>query len=396
LVKLRATALKALLSVAAVLGLIGGGCVRDDVASSSLAGPRENDLTASLAVYPAADSLLVGDSQQLILLGKDRKGQSARASGTVWTSLNPEAAAVSSTGVVSGRAAGSARIVATIDGREATALITVYPTRPDVAECDTPKPEWIWCDDFEKDRLNAYFEYAPVDGSFVRLADVGYGGSVGMRARFTHAGQVQAGFLHLAFGTTPSPYFRPIDSGTRQYREVYWRHFAKWHIGWMGGGGNKLSRAQVIVNANWAQAAMAHVWSGILQEGHAYQLGIAPASTTDESGKVLGTEYNDFAHFRWLGTAWSQTLLFEETRLGKWYCIEAHARLNDPGHSNGVFELWINGGLEARIEKLNWQGNFGDYGINTVFLENYWNGGAPQPQERYLDNFVVSTKRIGC
>ena len=69
---------------------------------------------------------------------------------------------------------------------------------------------------------------------------------------------------------------------------------------------------------------------------------------------------------------------------------------NDPGRANGVFELWISGGLEARLEGLNWQGAYSDYGINTVFLENYWNDGAPQPQERYFDNFVVSTQRIGC
>jgi hypothetical protein len=82
--------------------------------------------------------------------------------------------------------------------------------------------------------------------------------------------------------------------------------------------------------------------------------------------------------------------------VGKWYCIEAHARLNDPGRATGVFELWINGALEARIEKLNWQGSYREYGINTVFLENYWNDGSPQAQERYFDNFVVSTERIGC
>jgi len=36
------------------------------------------------------------------------------------------------------------------------------------------------------------------------------------------------------------------------------------------------------------------------------------------------------------------------------------------------------------------------YGINAVFIENYWNKGAPVVQERYLDNFVVSRARIGC
>jgi hypothetical protein len=47
----------------------------------------------------------------------------------------------------------------------------------------------------------------------------------------------------LTFGKTPSPYFRPVDDGTAGYREIYWRHFIKFHAGWVGAGGNKMSRA---------------------------------------------------------------------------------------------------------------------------------------------------------
>jgi hypothetical protein len=58
--------------------------------------------------------------------------------------------------------------------------------------------------------------------------------------------------------------------------------------------------------------------------------------------------------------------------------------------------LWVDDRAEARQAGFNWIGRFSDYGINVVYLENYWNDGAPQPQERYFDNFVVSTERIGC
>lgn len=263
-------------------------------------------------------------------------------------------------------------------------------------ECDAPKPGWIWCDDFEQDRLGSYFEYQAHEGDFVRVSGVGYDGSAGMRARFSRAGQVEGGYLHLAMGRTPTPYFRSVDGGTARYREIFWRHFVKLEAGWTGAGGNKLSRAQTIVNEDWAQAMMAHVWSGIISKGEPYRLGIAPASGTDKAGRVRTTSYNDFRNFRWLGVAWSRTPIFDGTHVGKWYCIEAHARVNDRGRANGVFELWIDDRPEARIDGLNWQGAYGDYGINTVFLENYWNDGAPKPQERYFDNFVVSTQRIGC
>ena len=365
------------------------------MSSAQSTAPEGSGPVGSVVVGPAADNLLIGDSQQLVALVKDGKGRPLRGREISWASLNPEAATVSPTGVVSGNAPGPARIVATSEGQSGTAVITVWPTRNDAAECDAPKPGWIWCDDFEKDRLTSYFEYGALDGDFVRLPGVGYSGSHGMRARFSRVRQVQAGFLHLAIGRTPAPYFRPVDAGTERYREIYWRHLVKFQVGWIGGGGSKMSRAQVLVNTDRAQAMMAHVWSGG-PEGSPNYLGLVPASATDESGQVLGKEYNDFAHFRWLGEVVGRTPIFDTTHVGKWYCIEAHAKLNEPGRSNGVLELWINGALEARMDGLNWQGAYTEYGINTVFLENYWNDGSPQPQERYFDNFVVSTQRIGC
>jgi hypothetical protein len=33
--------------------------------------------------------------------------------------------------------------------------------------------------------------------------------------------------------------------------------------------------------------------------------------------------------------------------------------------------------------------------INEVMLDCYWNGGSPKAQNRYYDNFVISTKKIG-
>jgi hypothetical protein len=71
-------------------------------------------------------------------------------------------------------------------------------------------------------------------------------------------------------------------------------------------------------------------------------------------------------------------------------------RLNDAGQSNGVFELWVNQNLEARRTDLNWLGGYSAYGINAIFVENYWDTGTPVLQSRFLDNIVVSTARIGC
>jgi uncharacterized protein YjdB len=188
---------------------------------------------------------------------------------------------------------------------------------------------------------------------------------------------------------------RPVDAGTANYREIYWRVYVRYQPGWVGGGADKLSRAQVFASSNWAQAMAAHVWSGSNSSTYNY-LALDPASGTDNAGNLLTTTYNDFAHWRWLGAAQSATPIFDAQHVGQWYCVESHVRLNTAGNSDGVFEVWINGSLEARSTGLNWVGSYSAYGINSVFLENYWNAGAPVAEDRYLDNFVVSTQPIGC
>jgi hypothetical protein len=267
-----------------------------------------------------------------------------------------------------------------------------------VPECDSPEAEWIWCDDFEADRLDGYFEYIDDDGDFLRLAGIGLDGSYGMRVRFQQ-GEVSAGALHLAFGKTPSTYIDPVDEGTAKYREIYWRMFLQHQSGWTGGGGDKLSRATVFATSNWAQAMIAHVWSGTSSPsaGSAkYHLLLDPASGTDTAGNLQTTTYNDFPNLRWLGYDVGDTPLFDADHVGEWYCVEARVKLNDAGQSNGVFELWIDGLLDAQRSDLNWLGSYDAYGINAVFFENYWNSGSPVAQERFWDNIVVSTARIGC
>ena len=261
-------------------------------------------------------------------------------------------------------------------------------------ECQAAEAAWIWCDDFDQDRIASYFEYSSASGSFVRTQGVGVDASFGMRTQFAQ-GQDDAGALRLAFGRTPSSYVAPVDAGTQDYRELYWRIFLRNQAGWTGGGAEKLTRATSLVTGNWAQAMIAHVWSGQnLPERD--RLILDPASGTDAAGNLQTTTYNDFGNLRWLGADIGDTALFATAGVGQWYCIEAHVKLNDAGSSNGVFELWIDDVLDAQRTGLNWVGAYAAYGMNAVFVENFWNVGSPAQQERYIDNFIVSTERIGC
>ena len=139
---------------------------------------------------------------------------------------------------------------------------------------------------------------------------------------------------------------------------------------------------------------IAHLWAG--SSPNASYLVIDPASGTDAGGHVRATGYNDFKNLRWLGSVRGTRSVFDDRSAGAWQCIEAHVRLNEGGHSDGAFESWIDGRPDAAKSGLNWVGRFSEYGINAIFLENYWNGGAPRAVERSLDDLVVSRTRIGC
>ena len=285
--------------------------------------------------------------------------------------------------------------VASTPGPDTTPARDTAANHPVVHECDAAKAEWIFCDDFETDRLGRYFEYSHRDSSFERADSVGVLGSSGMRVQF-RKGQVDAGSLKIAFGRTPSSYMRAVDSGATVYREIYWRVYLRNDSTWTGGGGDKLSRALSLASPEWAEAMGAPVWSSGAAFPGAYHLAIDPFSGTDSDGTLRTTKYNDFQHLRWLGAVRGRTPIFDQSHVGKWYCVEAHVRLNSPGQNDGVFELWIDDWLEARHSELNWVGQFTSYGLNAVFFENYWNAGSPVAQNRYLDNIVVSTRRIGC
>lgn len=82
---------------------------------------------ASVRVTPPAATLVVGASQQIAATAYDAAGNALAGRDVSWTSRDPAVAAVSSTGQVTAIAPGTATVDATIEGRSASAVITVRP-----------------------------------------------------------------------------------------------------------------------------------------------------------------------------------------------------------------------------------------------------------------------------
>lgn len=254
-----------------------------------------------------------------------------------------------------------------------------------------PDPAVIWCDSFETNELGPngtvgekYYEFDSDNGEFARTTADRIHGSYALRARY-QSGEIDAGHLILNFGRNP------LGSQARSqqdFREIYWRVYVKLAPGFVGHP-EKYSRATIFANSNWAQAMIAHIWAE--GDSNAY-LGLDPATGIDSQGNLVTTQWNDFPNLRWLGLRAGVTRIDP----GRWYCLESRVRLNTSGSSDGVFQFWIDGNLEASRTDLNWVGTWAQYGINALMLETYWNTGSTRDQDRYFDAFVVSTKRIGC
>lgn len=266
------------------------------------------------------------------------------------------------------------------DGALRVAAIVPAPSQPQQFDSAI-----IFYEDFDQlpDWRSRYFEYTSAQESFVWVDRDGLHGGA-MRCQFDK-GQVTAGGLKVLFGR--NPFGRGIRN-EETFREIYWRVYVKHQAGWEGNPA-KLARATCLAARDWSQGFIAHVWGG---KGDC--LCIDPATGIRDSRKVT-TRYNDFSNLKWLGSRQGQTPIFSPAEAGRWICVESHVKLNSPGKRDGVFELWVDGKLEAARTDLDWQGEWDDYAINAVFLENYWNEGSGKRQARWFDNFVISSKPIG-
>jgi hypothetical protein len=348
----------------------------------------------SLSVSPTNASTAVGGTIPFTATVRDASG-TGLSRPLSWSSGNPSVVEVTGggpTAMARGVRGGTTQVVvATGRGARANGTITIIDSTTPSGECSEPRPEWLWCDDFEIDRLAAYFEHDKAGGRFRRDSTAGRNGSYGMRATFLDRGR-SAGTLKVAVGRAPSG-IHAVDTSKTARRELYWRVFVRHDTAWSPTTGARLIQGTSLVNRRRSQAMAAYVWSG---DSRPTRLAADPASGTDAAGNVRTTRYDDFANLRWIGPAYTAAEVLDTTRARQWQCIEAFARLNSPGQADAVFRVWVDTTLQAQRTGFNWVGSYRDFGLNAVAIENILNGPAVAYQERSYDNLIVSTAPIGC
>ena len=267
------------------------------------------------------------------------------------------------------------------------------PAPGEFASCPDRLPEsWVFCEDFDEieDPTDVFFDYSDAGGTFTLAHEGGASGLGAMKATYT-AGAEAAGFLSVSFGESP------IDEGMRPgyapgmlFDEIYWRFRVKMEPGWPDVGPDKLTRVTAFAGADWGQAMVASLASN----GSDVTL-VGSGATCVFDGEVACQGYEDASLDEVLllpGT----TPLFSNDLSGQWHCVEAHVRLNNLGVPDGVFEFWVDGVLENGGSQFDWRGEWADYGLNLITIENFWTGGAPAELDRWIDDIVISSEPIGC
>ena len=110
---------------------IAGGIVTITATSESASGSATITVTpepvAILAVSPSTATLFVGQTLQLGIVARNAAGQSLSLTGrsVSWSSSTPALTSVSSSGLVTGLAPGTGVVILTVDGRQASATLSV-------------------------------------------------------------------------------------------------------------------------------------------------------------------------------------------------------------------------------------------------------------------------------
>ncbi len=339
----------------------------------------------------------VGGTLALTTATMDTTGARPSTPPLTWSSSNSAVAVVSSTGVVTGVSPGTVVItVRDAAGNTATIVVVVGATPIGDTTCVVRRPEWLWCDDFESDRLSSYTRTEFVRGRFRRVTGEGRSGSTAMADSILR-GTTRGGALRVAIGRVPRT-FTSVARDSQDFRELFARVFVRHSRGWTGiNDVSRLPSITSVVTANGAQSMLGWARPEVRRDT-VRRIAGDPVSGTTASGTRRTRFYDDGANWRFLGRRTGTRDLFLSPAADNWQCIEMHVRLNDSTQSNGVLEIFVNDSLEVAQTNLNFTGRLRGFGLNLVALEDAWTReGAPRPQmTRFFDDLIVSTARIGC
>jgi len=331
---------------------------------------------ATVAVAIDSSNLGIGHSAQASAMPKDAAGTTIVGQTVTWASLTPSVATVSSSGVVTAVAAGSAAIQATVSGVNGSTSIVVVGL------------PYLVSHNFNDGTVGPYIG----GGTDLDFPDDPTSSGRGKVARFHYLWASSNGTNHdvnhsieyvhpVHFGE--SIYFKgdlyiplaDISNTAIQRKLIYWHNhvdYAKY--GWSGKGGPVIP----IFLATFGTDLKAY---------HAY---------VDQNGVLQGDALHQIGHL--VGN--------------QWYVVESQLTMESSiGAGDGIFRVWLDGALIYETTTLHltdpaWigqpvvGGNGTPLDLADVYFERFDVGDQTDStgnfaEYRYWDNVAFSTTRIG-
>jgi hypothetical protein len=225
-------------------------------------------------------------------------------------------------------------------------------------------PDWLWCDDFESSDTSLSHRYQDVSASGLSIVKHdAFDGTQCLQQHYIQ-GQVDAGWIIRGSDSFPDHLF------------MRWYH--RFESGFQGYP-PKMARVRYRNRTTWISTFQVHCWT---ETDGVVALDVAASNSTQANSAG------------WLSIARSNFTFAQPGNIGRWTCFEMEVLLNTPGKTDGLYRLWADDTLLEERTNVDLRGNTSEK-LNEAVLDCYWNGGSPKAQNRYYDNFVISTKKIG-
>jgi hypothetical protein len=368
----------------------------------------------TVTVAPATASVSIGATVSLSATVKDAQGNVMTGQTVTWSTSNMSAATVSSNGVVTGVAAGSATITATSSGKSGSSTVTVTaPPAP------PPGGTLLFQEDFEDANLSSRGWY---DNTSVLLSTTEHiaGSNSSAEYRFL------VGAKTPTTGGSQRHKFAPTNS-------FYLSYYVKYSVNWVGSNhlyhphefqamstldgdydGPSFGYMVVYVEQNYQNGGIPRM---AMQDNKSinYSYGAVPYNlvgvTEDRStGGCNGMSesnmpsecFNDGSNY-YNDKQLRGPVTFQPNPgpgyKSDWNFVEAYFQLNTVvngiGQPDGVMQYWFNGALIIdRHDILYRTGVHPTLQFNQFLIAPYIGDGSPVDQSMFIDNLRLATSRI--
>ncbi len=255
--------------------------------------------------------------------------------------------------------------------------------------CPAPLPVgWILCEDFEQ-IADPSAHFSRFTGSGVSLGAPGFQSPTALT--MTHQPDINwSGSVQIRFGEGPPG--AAVVASDQRFDEVWVRLWLRAGEGWpVNGPGDIVSVDGVSTNPAGATTFLARVSADPFET-----VSFSSALSCVEGDEHVCDGEMDWSDLDPRGFRAGSAELFATDAVEDWHCMVIHARLNDPGASNGVLETVVDGELDTWMTDIDYRGGRSEFAFNRVSLEAYISQPQAQPMRRYIDDVVVATVPIDC